>query len=46
MIHSDVRNYILQGELGDRRIKWITKINRYDVEVRPTKVIKGKVLCQ
>lgn len=45
-IHLDVRNYIMQGELGEGKIGWITKIMEYDVEINPTNLIKGWALCQ
>ena len=40
MVHLDVRNYILQGELGEGRFRWIAKINQYNVQVRITEVNK------
>lgn len=45
-IHSDVRSYILQGELDFDRDRFITKILNYDVEIHPTKVVKGIPLCK
>jgi len=32
-IHPNVRSYIMQGELGEGRSKWILKILKYDVEI-------------
>lgn len=29
--HLDVRNYILQGDMGEGRVKWIILILKYDV---------------
>lgn len=44
-IHLNVRSYIMQGEIGEGRPGWISKIRKYDVEIRPTKLIRGKALC-
>lgn len=43
-IHLDVRNYIIQKELGKGKVGWITKIMEYDVEITTTKLIKGWTL--
>lgn len=45
-IHLDVRNYIIQGELGEGKVGWITKIMNYDIEIKPTKLIKGQDLYE
>jgi len=36
----------MQGELGEGRPGWISKILKYDMEIQPTKLIKGKALCE
>lgn len=30
-IHPDVRNYVIQGEIGEGKVGWITKIMEYDI---------------
>jgi len=45
-IHLDVRNYVIQGELGEGKAGWITRIMEYDVEIIPTKLIKGRSLYE
>lgn len=44
-IHLDVRSYIMQGEMDSGRDGWITKIIQYNIEIHPTKVVKGRALC-
>jgi len=44
--HPSVREYIMEGEIIEKRTNWITKILEYDVEVRLNKLVKGKGLCQ
>lgn len=41
-----IRKYIMKGELGEGRARWITNINQYDIEVKPIKVVKGRYFCQ
>jgi len=41
-----VRNYIIQGEFGEERAGWITRIMEYDVEIKPTTLIRGRALCE
>jgi len=45
-IHQDVRNYVIQGDLGEGKIGWITKIMEYDIEIKPTKLIRGRALYE
>lgn len=45
-IHSGVRNFIIKGERGEGRPKWISKILKYDVEIQPPKLIKGRALYE
>lgn len=45
-IHPNIRNYIIQGKLGEGRVGWITKIMEFDVEIKPTKLIRGWALCK
>jgi len=45
-IHLNVRNYVIQGELGEGEASWITRIMEYDVETKPTKIIKVRSLCE
>ena len=45
-IHPNVRNCIIQGGLGEGKAGWITKIMEYDVEIKPTKLIKGWDVCE
>jgi len=46
MVHPSVPEYILEGEITDKRAGWITKILEYDVDVKPTNMVKGRVACQ
>ena len=45
-IHLDVRNYVIQRDLGEGKAGWITKIMECDIEIKPTKLIKDRALCE
>lgn len=44
--HPSVREYIMEGNITEKRANWITKIMEYDINARPTKVIHDKGLCE
>lgn len=44
--HPVVREYIMEGDITKKRAIWITKILEYDIDLRPTKIISGKGLCE
>ena len=44
--HSMVRTLLIQKEPGDRRGNLLTTLQEYDLEIKPTKLIKGQGLCK
>jgi hypothetical protein len=44
--HPEVRSMFVQKELGERRGNWITSLQEYDLEFKPTNIIKGQGLCK
>ena len=42
--HSSVRALLIQKEPGDRRGKWLTTLQEYDLEIKPAKLVKGQGL--
>ena len=44
--HLAVRSLLIQEELGDRRGNWLTCLQEYDLEIKPTKLVKGQGLCK
>jgi hypothetical protein len=36
----------VQKEVGDRRGNWVAALQEYDVELEPSKIIKGQGLCK
>jgi len=36
----------MQREVGKKRENWVTTLQEYDIEIRPTKIVKGQGLCR
>jgi hypothetical protein len=43
---TSVKDILVQPDIDGRRSKWIDKILEFDLEIRPTKLIKGKGLAK
>jgi hypothetical protein len=41
-----VKDILIQPDIDERRSKWIAKILEFDLEIRPTKLIKGQGLAK
>ena len=41
-----VRNLFLQKDLGEKRAPWMTALQEYDLEIKPSRVVKGQGLCK
>ena len=39
--HLAVRSLFVQKELGERRGNWVTALQEYDLEFKPTSIVKG-----
>ena len=44
--HLAVRALLTQKELGDRRGNWLSTLQEYDLEIKPTKLVKIQGLCK
>ena len=36
----------MQKDLGDKRAPWMTTIQEYDLEIKPSSVVRGHNLCK
>ena len=36
----------MQRELGEKRANWVTSLQEYDVEIRPSKIVRGQGFCR
>lgn len=43
---TSVKSILTQQEFGTKRGNWIAKIQEYDLEIKPTKLVRGRGLCQ
>jgi hypothetical protein len=41
-----VRNLLVQKELGEKRAHWMTTLQEYDLEIKPTQIVKGQGICK
>ena len=41
-----IRNLLVQKELGEKRANWATSLQEYDIEITPTKIVRGQGLCK
>jgi hypothetical protein len=46
ILNTMVKDILTQDNLDDRRGKWIAVILEYDIEIKPTKLIKGQGLAK
>lgn len=44
MFYIVLKYILVQGDSEGKRGKWITKIQEYDIDIKPTKLIKGQGL--
>ena len=43
---ASVKDILIQPNIDGRRSKWIAKILEFDMEIKPTKLVKGKGLAK
>lgn len=41
-----VRNLLVQKDVGEKRANWVTALQEYDVEIKPTSIVKGQGFCK
>ena len=41
-----IKDILIQGDSEGKRGKWIAKIQEYDLDIHPTKLIKGQGLAK
>jgi hypothetical protein len=43
---SSVKDILIHPDIDGRRSKWIAKILEFDLEIKPTKLVKGQGLAR
>eukprot|EP00253_Pinus_taeda_P018142 PITA_18142 len=41
-----VRQLLIQRELGEKRANWVTTLQEYDLEIKPAKIVRGQGFCR
>jgi hypothetical protein len=44
--HPVVRSLFTQQEMGERRGNWMVVIQEFDLDIKPTKIVRGQGLCK
>jgi hypothetical protein len=44
--HASMRSLFTQQELGEWRGNWMIIIQEFDLEIKPTKIVRGQGLCK
>ncbi|KAH9301894.1 hypothetical protein KI387_013477 [Taxus chinensis] len=44
--HPSVKEFLLSKDLNEKRACWITKVMEYDVDIKVTKLSRGRGLCE
>jgi len=44
--HAVVKSIFIQQELGERRANWMTSLQEYDLEFKPSHTVKGHKTCK
>jgi hypothetical protein len=43
---ASMKDILIQPDIGRKRSKWIAKILQFDLEIKPTKLVKGQGLAK
>ena len=41
-----VRNLLVQKDLGEKTANWVTAVQEYDLEIKPSKIVRGQGMCK
>jgi hypothetical protein len=41
-----IGNLLVQKELGEKRVNWMTLLQEYDLEITPAQIVRGQGLCK
>ena len=44
--YPSIRNLLVQKYLGEKRAPWMTTLQEYDLEIKPSMIVKGQGLCK
>ena len=41
-----MKDFLLNKDINEKRVGWITKVMEYDVDIKITKLVIGKGICE
>lgn len=44
--HSTVKDFLLNQDINDKCVGWITKVMEFDIDIKVAKLVRGKGLCE
>lgn len=44
--HAIIQEFLLSRDINKKRVGWITRVMEYDVDIKITKLVRGKGLCE
>ena len=44
--HASVKEFLLNKDVNEKRVGWITKVMEYDIDIKITKLVRGRGLCE
>ena len=44
--HASVKEFLLKKDVNEKRVGWITKVMECDIDIKITKLVRGKGLCE
>lgn len=44
--HPTVKEFMLSKDLSEKRARWITRVMEFDVDIKITKLVRGRGLCE
>lgn len=37
-----MRQLLIQREVGEKRVNWVTTLQEYDIDIKPEKIVRGQ----
>jgi hypothetical protein len=45
-LYPAIRNLLVQKEIGEKRAHWMTSLQEYDLDIKPSQIVGGQGLCK
>lgn len=44
--HASIKEFPLSKDISEERAMWVTRVMEYDVDIKITKIMRGKGFCE